>query len=347
MEMKDSQMFPFLLTFWGSKGGGERFTVETINEITKIKPELLFFISVRMSVYEKLSTYAKSRVINLNPTIGYLDYLPFNLKRRKNRLRKLIGPDNSIKLIVNLMMHPTDTKFNNIWPKGTQKIQVIHDLRRHPGDLWPWTWLIRRNTRDVIAIALSKYIYDQIESGTKYLANFTRIENPPTIEPPEKLPAEYFLIAGRLKKYKNLSWLREINLESLPFPIVIAGKFKIDIPKHPKIFQINRWLKMQEMEYLISHAKALICTHSEASQSGLVQQAQSWKIPSIVNNKGAMPEQVSFGKRGIVLDSSNLVNSLELALQTITQMDFDFSDLGNKQLPTTAELLVMISEISA
>lgn len=342
MDIAQQSTFPYLLTYWGTKGGGERFALETLEELALLLPEYRILTSLRTSVFENLSSRTKAHVINYDPSISLVDYIPWNIRRRTIFHRKNWLTDNNLVGVINLMIHPTDLKWTNVWPIEFQKVQVIHDLKRHPGDFWPTRRLIKKSLRAGKIIALSEFIFNQIEHEHKFLARFERTNLPPILAPFETIPSKYFLIAGRLRKYKNLDWLHQINLDNLEFPILIAGLCNFDIPKHKNIIQINRWLTTPELEYLISKSKAVICTHSEASQSGLVQQAVSWKVPSVVSDMGALPAQIEFGKKGIVVTSSNLVDELASALENINQKTFDFSNNEDQKLPSAAELVIKL-----
>jgi glycosyltransferase involved in cell wall biosynthesis len=65
------------------------------------------------------------------------------------------------------------------------------------------------------------------------------------------------------------------------------------------------WISHDETAELFSSHDLLLCPYVEASQSGVVAQAMSWAMPSLVMPTGALPEQIGFGDAGIVADKAD------------------------------------------
>jgi glycosyltransferase involved in cell wall biosynthesis len=63
------------------------------------------------------------------------------------------------------------------------------------------------------------------------------------------------------------------------------------------------WISQARTAELFSGHHLLLCPYVEASQSGVVAQAFSWSLPSLVMPAGALPEQVGHGKAGVVADT--------------------------------------------
>jgi glycosyltransferase involved in cell wall biosynthesis len=123
------------------------------------------------------------------------------------------------------------------------------------------------------------------------------------------------LFFGRMFEYKGLSYLIKaepyVSETIKNFEFVIAGKGE-DLTKNKKYIVNNRhfvihdeFLSESKMIKLFSQCSIVILPYIEASQSGVVQLAYSFKKPVICTRVGALDEVVKNGKTGILIEPKN------------------------------------------
>jgi glycosyltransferase involved in cell wall biosynthesis len=148
---------------------------------------------------------------------------------------------------------------------------------------------------DNFLIALSDYIYKSLPESKTLKASLARVspsvipQKPFEIEESEK---NYILIIGRGKRYQAMRQSVRLIASMSEEKIITTCRSKSNFVEFSNVVTINRWLKDEEMEYLISKSGVLICLYDEASQSGIVEQAKYWGVPIIVSDTGALPEQI-------------------------------------------------------
>ena len=127
------------------------------------------------------------------------------------------------------------------------------------------------------------------------------------------------LFFGFVRKYKGLQYL----LEALPdiakanpdAKVWVVGEFAGDKEDYLDIVRKNNMLdKVEirdgyipdtEVEPYFAAADLCICPYESATQSGIVQIAYGFELPVIVTNVGGLPEVVTDGKTGYVVESEN------------------------------------------
>ncbi len=290
-------IYPHLLVYWGNKGGGLRLFAETLTEIRSNG-----FTKVFVSTKEKNLDFLRNET---NLTEANADFLQ-NIRAShvilrwplitKWLFRKRIKSADCVNLksLVVLMGSPGDHVLNSLGKDGISTTRVIHDIETHPGDQWPTKKAIARFLKAEKIVCLSDYVYRSVDHRNKYLSSLSRKDISFGISKPAcTLPSEYFLIIGRFKKYKNLDALEEVVLRIPEKYFVFAGKGSNRFRSVPNAIVIDRWLSDSEIEWLVKNAKVLLAVYSEASQSGVVEQALFWQVPCIVSNIGGLPDQVS------------------------------------------------------
>jgi glycosyltransferase involved in cell wall biosynthesis len=213
--------------------------------------------------------------------------------------------------VVVVMSYPGDDSLQKLSKSGVTITRVLHDLRRHPGDFWPTKRAIKGMLEADKLIALSDFVFKQIEHKHKYLSSLSRRLDSVTTSKVFPIPQNYILIVGRFKKYKNIKKVQKalINFPNVTF--LCAGVGSKVFLNHSNTFVINRWLSDGELEFLIMQSRGLIAVYSEASQSGIVDQALYWRKPVLVSDKGALPEQVTGSNAGIVCNPESITEIVE------------------------------------
>jgi len=118
------------------------------------------------------------------------------------------------------------------------------------------------------------------------------------------------LFFGRIWKYKGLEYLikaeQTISNKIPNLKIVIAGKGKFG--KYRKLIRnqeryaiYNEFIPNEKVPELFQKASVVVLPYIEASQSGIIPIAYSFKKPVIVTDVGSLPEVVDDGKTGFVV----------------------------------------------
>lgn len=105
----------------------------------------------------------------------------------------------------------------------------------------------------------------------------------------------FLLYMGSIHPYKGLGVLYDAAQRlSCKYKIIVAGGgFDSVIGKMKKdkrFFVINRFIKNEELVWLMRNCEAVVCPYLNASQSGLVQTAFAFKKPLIATKVGAFEE---------------------------------------------------------
>lgn len=152
------------------------------------------------------------------------------------------------------------------------------------------------------------------------------------------LPSNYLLFLGRITPYKGLINLYNAVklIEGQGVNTVVAGSGKDVVlekmKKDKNFFIINRYIKNEELCYLVRNCKAIICPYEAASQSGLVQTAFAFKKPIIATDVGAFPEVINnkngrIVKRGNIMDLSKAIIELmgaDIEIETPNYLEWDY-----------------------
>ncbi len=90
------------------------------------------------------------------------------------------------------------------------------------------------------------------------------------------------------------------------FKIVIAGKgnfkkYRCLIKNKEKFVIYNEFIPNEKVSELFQKATIVVLPYIEASQTGIISIAYSFKKPVIVTNVGSLPEVVENGKTGFIV----------------------------------------------
>jgi glycosyltransferase involved in cell wall biosynthesis len=96
------------------------------------------------------------------------------------------------------------------------------------------------------------------------------------------------------------------------------------------------WLTDERTAELFSTHHLLLCPYAEASQSGVVAQALSWAMPSLVMAAGALPEQVGLGRAGIIVSQADAAGFRQ-AIEAVLSGPERLSDLSTGAAALLAE----------
>lgn len=136
----------------------------------------------------------------------------------------------------------------------------------------------------------------------------------------EMINSRYYLFFGRFSKYKGIKRLlrayNSLTIQEKPM-LVIAGSGKLEseeeeiIKNDSNIVLINRYIKDEEMLYLISKSMTVVLPYIEASQSGVIPIAYYFGIPVITSNVPGLVEYVEEDVSGIICSNkTEMTNAL-------------------------------------
>jgi glycosyltransferase involved in cell wall biosynthesis len=298
-----------VFVYWGKRGGGLDLLVDTLKEISSFRATPID-ISVRKENFAYIEQETDAPLKNYPPKgipSGSYAITKLILEPLFSHLRVIMFRKEFPKRIAFVIMSSPWDKYL-ISTKGLTVIRVVHDSQSHPGDSWPKSRTIAKWVRGCKFVTLSKYVDLDIKEkyGNNSLACLTLRKNSGLNFVKIKVPQNYILICGRLKEYKNLSQTIQFLRRSTDLPIIVAGELKSTIadPTGQIIF-LERWLDPGELEYLIAHARLLVCYYSEASQSGILETGIYYGTPMLASDVGALPEQLKNIENALIIPLDN------------------------------------------
>jgi glycosyltransferase involved in cell wall biosynthesis len=315
-----------VLHYWGRRGGGSTVTLNLAQHLASPRNNIKVFLSLaeqnsEMDAFRAsllpILTFARP---NLRDLWRKAWILPQELRRHADALAAL-RPD----AVIITMNSPFAWPFIHLLQRRHLRVvYVAHDAEPHPGD---YAQLWQRMTQDRLirvsdhVVTLSRNVADRIARRVPPVAS--RISAIPleVIYPTERMPNSrqpnsagpvQLLFYGRLLPYKGLHLLAQAlePLRAIPgWRLTIAGAGPLEqevrtaFADWPQVSLELGWISQARTAELFSSHHLLLCPYVEASQSGVVAQAFSWSLPSLVMPAGALPEQVGHGKAGLVADT--------------------------------------------
>lgn len=252
---------------------------------------------------------------------------PIRTIRNLSRASRLIGSRIeawSPGVVINLCPHVwTPLLFAGIRRTRVRCITVMHDATGHPGDLGaclaPW---FRREARGADSIVtLSRFVAGELARlavaptnriSPLFLPDLvygsTKSTRIWTGDTPLKL-----LFFGRLLKYRGLALLLDaldaLERDGVRVELTVAGAGAIGAAaarlsaRRAKV--VNRWIGEAEVGPLLAGHDAVVASHLECSQSGIVAAAFGSGVPVIAVPVGGLVEQVLDGRTGVLARSGD------------------------------------------
>ncbi|MBU1062814.1 MAG: glycosyltransferase family 4 protein [Patescibacteria group bacterium] len=131
---------------------------------------------------------------------------------------------------------------------------------------------------------------------------------------PEIKEENNILFFGRIEKYKGIEYLLKafflVNKENPESKLVIAGygdlkSYSNLIKKNKNIEILNYFIPDSQIAELFQKAKLVVLPYTEATQSGVISIAYTFKKPVIATLTGGLPELVDHGKTGYLVEPKN------------------------------------------
>jgi glycosyltransferase involved in cell wall biosynthesis len=320
---------PIGIIYWGTRGGGSRFTFNLCMEMFKL--DIPFVVSLSDS-NENLKIFQeffpnKIQLINCKTK---LPSFVFTYMNKKFKIRKVLKDFKmlGVKNILIAMPHFLDL---NVYKEANRNsmflTRVIHDFQRHPGDVWPnyFSILLRRYSSHKL-IYLSKFVEDKCSFPKKesIVVNFPdEVLSASGLNTSSDLPPCDVLVVGRIRKYKGLHVLKDVvrllnEIKNIDFLLAGSGKTSVSEDRNLRI--VERWLTESEFEAIFLKTKIVLLLHEEASQSGIPSVATANGKWIVAPNLGGIAEQISNGLNGFLYEIDSMM-SLKEALFKALQME--------------------------
>jgi glycosyltransferase involved in cell wall biosynthesis len=309
-----------LFIFWGRRGALSRFALDlarVARNIAGIEP------TISISRQNELFAQFRELDVALVPVDTFTYSLgAFTNVGRLRRLRRTLadGIDKRrIDTVIMLMPHiwaPLVTPI--VRAMGRRYAIVVHDAVRHPGDHSGWinAWMLRDINNANVVITLSEAVAGRVSAtGMLSWRKLYSLFHPDLCygEPIRPLfPAANspFRLAffGRILDYKGLPLLVDamemLGEEGLPLQLGVFGEGNLRIVARRlaalKAEVVNGWIPDSAVGAILSRHHAVVLSHTEASQSGVVAAAHGLGLPVIVTPVGGLTEQVRDGVTGII-----------------------------------------------
>lgn len=330
-----------VLHYWGRRGGGSDVTLFLARHLSQAAEPIDVTLSLarQNNDMEAFAATGLPIVAFDRPRLSTLWRDTWLLPRRFRDHADTLAALRPAAVIVT-MNAPFAWPFTRLLQRrGIKVFYVAHDAVPHPGD-YAATW--QRLTQDLLVksadkvVALSDSVAERIAKRIPASRQKMTVIPLETVYPTQRsslcrqrLANEpvRLLFYGRLLPYKGLNLLAAA-LE--PFrgnpnwclTVAGSGPLEMDIRRTfadwPQVELRLGWVSQEHTAELFSTHDLLLCPYVEASQSGVVAQAMSWGMPSLVMPTGALPEQIGFGTAGIVAGTAD-ANGFRQALRSVLE----------------------------
>jgi glycosyltransferase involved in cell wall biosynthesis len=346
-----------VLHYWGRRGGGSEFTLSLAQHLQQSPRD----VDVILSLAHQNNDIASFRAAGFSiitfdrPHMSTLWRKAWSLPAALGSHAKALASTKPDAVIIT-MNAPFAWPFMNVLQRrGLRVFYVAHDAEPHPGDyavLWQRVTqdLLIKRANGVVALSnsVAKRIAERIpQSGDKLsvipleTVYMTRRHHL-SYEGPKDGPVR-LLFYGRLLPYKGLDLLTKALKTLRPQPgwrLTIAGSGPLEADVRAAFAAWQQvdlelgWISDERARELLSSHHLLVCPYVEASQSGVVAQAMSWAMPSLVMPSGSLPEQIGFGLAGLVAPTKD-ADGFRRCLQSVLERPEALTELSQ----TTAEWL--------
>jgi glycosyltransferase involved in cell wall biosynthesis len=227
-------------------------------------------------------------------------------------------------VVIDLMPHVwSPFVISAIQSTGARYICVLHDAVGHPGDRSRgMTHLLRRAAYQADhVLALSHAVGNRLRASSRLQPDRVTVLFHPDLDfavsrrrslPPAPGTPLRLLFLGRIMAYKGLSLFLDtvdrLRAEGVPVSPGIFGEGPIEVHARRMAGMgaevINRRLSDQELGDVLMRYDALVASHIEASQSGVVAAALGAGLPCVVTPVGGLVEQIVDGETGIIAEET-------------------------------------------
>lgn len=241
----------------------------------------------------------------------------------QRRVLKRLEEDR-IQAVVDVMPHVWSPFIAaSIRRAGVRYVCVLHDYDPHPGD-WAAPAMILRHaavSRADHVLTLSNFVADRLIAAGRMPPSkvsslfFPDLSYGRPLQTRKRLPDEplRLLFFGRIMRYKGLDLFIEavelLRMEGIAVKVGVFGEGPLG-PNAERLSRIgaevvNRWISEAEISPILERFDAVVASHREASQSGVVSMALGAGLPVVATPVGGLVEQVADGVTGIMAAAVN------------------------------------------
>ena len=320
------------------KGGAQLYTAQLFQAISK-KDNNVFLI-LGDYLFEK-NQYSEncSRILpfHTSPNFFIMFFVLINPKTYFDliKLVNIAKPD-----IVHIVFEdPVSAVLSFFLSRKYPVIVTEHDPKLHDGEkiliriVFGFSRFITRNVSKAIIVHgkfLQNILHEQgVPLNRIYIvphgdfSYFTKWSDP-TIN--EELVLLYF---GLINEYKGIEYLilaaPKIIAHFPQVKIIIAGEG--DFSPYRKLIKIqdnfeihNTYIHDEQVAHLFERAAVVVLPYTDASQSGVIPIAYSFKKPVIATNVGSLPEVIDEGKTGFIIPPRNSELLAESAITLLSDV---------------------------
>jgi glycosyltransferase involved in cell wall biosynthesis len=303
-----------LLVTTANQGGMIHYTSQLANSMHRINDSANVTQVVDFGVDKSLFS-SNVEIQELNFPTSFSDNLS-TLARSLLYLRKLMINHDIIHLTSRSRIYPL------LLPSlyNSKTVYTMHDVVPHSG---AFSW-----SGEITDLVLNKVVDTTLVHGDKaltkfkdkYRGNYNGVSIPhgdysffgDFCEPINISYDKELLFFGRIEEYKGLDILLDsMNLLSESYSgdyeLVIAGSGDLTpnqleyIESTDNITLINEYIPNESVCELFTRCRTVILPYRDATQTGVIPIAYSFKKPVICSNVGGLPEVVNHGKTGYLV----------------------------------------------
>lgn len=338
-----------IVFYFGRKGGGVRFTRQILEDILRSGLKVDFAVDSKSTYLpffsKQILEHENFRVIKIN----FKSFKDIQTTFCWLKEQKAMG----VRVAINTMMSHRDYPFLLLLTLFRfSKIQVIHDFIRHKGDIYPRTREIRfRIKYATIVWVLSENVLTKIKSFNEKIFKLNFISGNPIKEC--QRPTKSILAIGRGRAYQGLERIPSIaalaSLDQVCWIVKSESRNKI-FPKNQTNIWIDFWINDHQIYDLLNSALFVLLPYNSASQSGVMQQCITNRIPLVIPPIPGLKEFITHQVNGFIAESntnSALADACKLAYDQIVNKGWTISSGKTQELLITNEALNSIYQLAS
>jgi glycosyltransferase involved in cell wall biosynthesis len=336
-----------LIIYWGRRGGGAQLYFELQQSLRNASGS--FFYSNRRDLivpdYDNQKVdFDKQLIVGDIPRTN-----PFKVSTRKqikNSLRAFIA-NNQIKRVISIMPSPFDEIAQSLCKElSIAYWQIVHDIRRHPGDLFPTKRYLKKIYKKCDGlIFLNAEILKEYPLRDEQMAVLSYL---PSRKIPRVLNPEQgrILFIGRIRKYKGLQLLNSAwkLMEKDDLRLEIYGEGRLPRKMEQSIFVCNKWLPDSQIDTLIQKADLVVFPYIEASQSGVIARCMQYDAKIVITPIKSLMSQVSKYEK-VTIASTVSPAAFAEAICSSLENSFSIKNVMEENKITTYSLVEALSLI--
>jgi glycosyltransferase involved in cell wall biosynthesis len=314
-----------LFSYWGRRGAGAQFTLE-IARASCSNSNLPAAISIarQNELFRHFNEFSDRLLVVDTFGSGWGAVLQsWRIAVARRRLAAYIK-QHRIVAVIEIMPHVwSPFVMPVVQAAGARYITIVHDAVAHPGDHTGWAkaLLDRPMQRADRVVTMSAAVARRVEaSGLVPASKIATVLHPDfsygvTVGRRAPAAGEPFRLAflGRIMDYKGLPLfvdaMEQLRAEGAAIEGGVYGEGALGVVEprlQPlKIDVVNRWLSEAEIADILARAHAVVVSHTEASQSGIVAMALGAGLPVVATPVGGLVEQVADGVTGIIAKNTS------------------------------------------